>query len=117
MTPLETDYLIRCISSLEKAYTLLQKHPDSSLEYELFRSASIKEFELVLEQSGKLLKKILNPFFILQKQWMPYPLRTFLGMPLNIQLSQQRHAKDGWFIETTEIQLHMIMVLVLQKKH
>jgi hypothetical protein len=63
MSPLETDYLIRCISSLEKAYTLLQQHPDSSLEYELFRSASIKEFELVLEQSGKLLKKILKPFF------------------------------------------------------
>ncbi|WP_203249934.1 nucleotidyltransferase substrate binding protein [Cysteiniphilum marinum] len=33
------------------------------MEYDLYRSAVIKEFEIILEQSGKLLKKILLPYF------------------------------------------------------
>jgi nucleotidyltransferase substrate binding protein (TIGR01987 family) len=33
------------------------------LEYDIFRSAVIKEFEIIIEQSGKLLKKALNPYF------------------------------------------------------
>jgi hypothetical protein len=63
MIPLETAYLEKCISSLEKAYSLLLKFSESSSEYELFRSASVKEFELVLEQSGNLLRKTLKHYF------------------------------------------------------
>lgn len=29
----------------------------------IYRSASIKEFEIILEQSGKLLRKVLKPYF------------------------------------------------------
>jgi len=31
--------------------------------YEIYRAACVKEFELVLEQSGRLLKKKLRPYF------------------------------------------------------
>lgn len=34
-----------------------------SLDHDLYRSACIKEFEIILEQSGKLLKKALKPYF------------------------------------------------------
>jgi nucleotidyltransferase substrate binding protein (TIGR01987 family) len=34
-----------------------------NLEYDLYRSAVIKEFEVILEQSGKFLKKIITPYF------------------------------------------------------
>lgn len=33
----------------------------------MYRSACIKEFEIILEQSGKLLKKVLKPYFASSK--------------------------------------------------
>ncbi len=60
---LDTTYLIRCTDTLEKAYGLLQKANKSDIEYDMYRSACIKEFEIIIEQSGKLLKKVLKPYF------------------------------------------------------
>ena len=34
----------------------------------MYRSACIKEFEIILEQSGKLLHKVLNPYFHTSKE-------------------------------------------------
>ena len=34
----------------------------------MYRSACIKEFELILEQSGKLLRKVLKPYFHTSKE-------------------------------------------------
>lgn len=42
---------------------MLLKEKDASIEYEMYRSACIKEFEIILEQSGKLLRKVLSPYF------------------------------------------------------
>ena len=64
---IETTYLDRCVSTLEKAYTLLEKSDPEVIEYDMYRSASIKEFEIILEQSGKLLKKVLKPYFASSK--------------------------------------------------
>ena len=36
--------------------------------YEIYREACVKEFELVLEQSGRLLKKKLRPYFASNRQ-------------------------------------------------
>jgi len=33
------------------------------VDYDMYRSACVKEFELILEQSGKLLRKALKPYF------------------------------------------------------
>jgi nucleotidyltransferase substrate binding protein (TIGR01987 family) len=60
---LDTAYYERCISTLEKAYTLLVGADAKHIEYDMYRSACIKEFEIILEQSGKLLRKILKPYF------------------------------------------------------
>ena len=63
MAHLDTSFLERCIATVEKAFAELQKANPEDIEYDLYRSATIKEFEIILEQSGKLLKKCLEPFF------------------------------------------------------
>ena len=69
---IETDYLERCLGALERAFTALREleaaeDPDRVL-YEVYRAACVKEFELVLEQSGKLLKKRSRPWFASNRQ-------------------------------------------------
>lgn len=60
---IDTYFLNRCIQTLDQAFHLLQKSDPESLDYDMYRSATIKEFEIILEQSGKLLKKCLKPYF------------------------------------------------------
>ncbi|WP_206605570.1 nucleotidyltransferase substrate binding protein [Pelagibaculum spongiae] len=52
----------RCIDTLDKAYGMLQGATTESIEYEMYRSACVKEFEIILEQSGKLLPKCLKDY-------------------------------------------------------
>ncbi|OIP84861.1 MAG: nucleotidyltransferase [Porphyromonadaceae bacterium CG2_30_38_12] len=67
MTDFETTYLERCVSTLEKAYSLLGTVRPEDIEYDMYRSACVKEFEIILEQCGKLLKKVLKPYFASSK--------------------------------------------------
>jgi nucleotidyltransferase substrate binding protein (TIGR01987 family) len=60
---LDTSYVERCILALDRAYNTIGNYSEDDLEYDIYRSAIIKEFEIVLEQSGKLLKKRLKPYF------------------------------------------------------
>jgi nucleotidyltransferase substrate binding protein (TIGR01987 family) len=65
---IDTSYLSRCILALDMAYIKLQEYSQDDIEYDIYRSAVIKEFEIILEQSGKLLKKALKPFFHTSKE-------------------------------------------------
>ena len=60
---INTDYLNRCIQTLGNAFDALQKCEPGDFMYDIYRAACVKEFELVLEQSGSLLKKRLRPYF------------------------------------------------------
>jgi len=60
---IDTTHYERCISTLERAHGLLLKTNPENIDYDMYRSACVKEFEIILEQSGKLLRKILKPFF------------------------------------------------------
>ena len=66
--PINTDFLVRCIDTLEAAFEQLQQREPSNPFYDIFRAASVKEFELVLEQSGSLLKRRLPPYFASNQQ-------------------------------------------------
>lgn len=68
MMPINTDFLVRCIDTLESAFEHLQQREPSDDFYDIFRAASVKEFEIVLEQSGSLLKKRLRPYFASNRQ-------------------------------------------------
>lgn len=64
---IETTYLERCVRTLEKAYELLETVQPEDIEYDMYRSACDNEFEIILEQCGKLLKKVLKPYFASSK--------------------------------------------------
>lgn len=56
---LNTEYLTRCIETLEKYCACIKKAQEGSVDYEMFRNSIVKSFEITLEQSGKLLRKCL----------------------------------------------------------
>ena len=57
---LNTDHLERCIETLDASLVSMQKTTSGTVEYEIFRNAVIKGFELTLETAGKLLRKALK---------------------------------------------------------
>ncbi len=61
---LDTAFLRRCIDALECTCSRLNDLESSdTIEYEIYRAACVKEFELTLEQCGKLLRKRLAVYF------------------------------------------------------
>ncbi len=60
---IDITYLQRSIYALTLAFKFLQQYSENDIEFDIYRSAVIKEFEIVLELSGKLLKKALKNFF------------------------------------------------------
>lgn len=67
MSNLNTEYLQRCLETLKKSYELLKQAPKDSIDYEMYRNSLVKAFEMSIEQSGKLLKKKLTPYFATKK--------------------------------------------------
>ena len=65
---LDTAYLTRCVTTLEQAFEELGRRDSEEILYDIYRAACVKEFELVLEQSGKLLRKRLRPWFASNRQ-------------------------------------------------
>lgn len=59
---LNTDHYARCISTLETSLGLLKAADPESIDYEIFRNAVVKGFELTLETAGKLLRKALKEY-------------------------------------------------------
>ena len=60
---IDTTFLRRCIGALDRALAGLRANEPEDAMRDVYRAACIKEFELVLEQSGKLLRKRLAAFF------------------------------------------------------
>lgn len=64
----DTTFLRRCIALLERAMEEFKQHEGcDDIMYDVCRAACVKEFELVLEQSGKLLRKLLAAWFASDK--------------------------------------------------
>ncbi|WP_448215727.1 nucleotidyltransferase substrate binding protein [Endozoicomonas sp. 2B-B] len=59
---IDTTFFSRCIKTLETAHNRLLACEEGSIEYDMYRSACVKEFEIILEQAGKLLRKCLKDF-------------------------------------------------------
>ena len=104
----DTAFYNRCVDTLEKAYGLLIKSNPENLDYDLYRSAAIKEFEIILEQSGKLLKKVLKPYFHSSIAVDKLYFKDFSGMQYCMGYLTQIPAKDGWNTVITEILRLMI---------
>lgn len=59
---LNTDHYARCIRTLDLSLLQLAQAEAESIEYEIFRNAVVKGFELTLETAGKLLRKALKAY-------------------------------------------------------
>nr|VFK40947.1 MAG: nucleotidyltransferase substrate binding protein, HI0074 family [Candidatus Kentron sp. SD]VFK46863.1 MAG: nucleotidyltransferase substrate binding protein, HI0074 family [Candidatus Kentron sp. SD] len=57
------DNLKRCIRTLEASLEKLQGSDPAGIEYEIYRNATVKGFELTLETAGKLLRRTLRSYF------------------------------------------------------
>ena len=64
---INTEYLERCIKILEKSYEMIKQTDEDTIEYEMYRNSLVKGFEMTLEQSGKMLKKKITPYFSSKK--------------------------------------------------
>lgn len=62
MVKLNTDHLAQCIKTLGYSIERLQSSKPDSIDYEVFRNATVKGFELTLETSEKLLRKALKAY-------------------------------------------------------
>ena len=60
---INVEILEKYILTLEKSYASIKSADEGSIDYEMCRNSLVKSFELTLEQSGKLLRKRLKPFF------------------------------------------------------
>lgn len=60
---LNTDFLDRCVRTLAAALDRLGAVEPDGEDYDIFRAACVKEFEIILEQCGSLLRKRLRPYF------------------------------------------------------
>ncbi|MCY4005643.1 MAG: nucleotidyltransferase substrate binding protein [Rhodobacteraceae bacterium] len=67
---IDTTFLRRCLTALERLLEEMERLDGTSdnIMYDIYRAACVKEFELVLEQSGKLLRKRLAAFFASNRQ-------------------------------------------------
>ena len=54
---IDTTFLKRCLATLERALEEFSTTRRDTIAYDIYRAACVKEFELVLEQSDKLLRK------------------------------------------------------------
>lgn len=60
MADINTEYLEKNITVLEKSYEMLQQATEGTIDYELYRNSLVKGFEMTLEQSVKLLKNMIS---------------------------------------------------------
>lgn len=65
---INTNAIRRCLVTLEAALEELKGAEPESTAYDIYRAACVKEFELVLEMSEKLLKRRLAEFFASRRQ-------------------------------------------------
>jgi nucleotidyltransferase substrate binding protein (TIGR01987 family) len=59
---LNFDHLQRCSETLDRSLQSLLNAEPGSIDYEVFRNAVIKSFELTLETAGHLLRKALKEY-------------------------------------------------------
>ena len=65
---IDTTYLNRCLQTLIVAFEAIQQRDSDEIIYDIYRAACVKEFEIILEQCGNLLKKRLRPYFASNRQ-------------------------------------------------
>ena len=95
---ISTEYLSRCIQTLEKSYTEFLKQDEAidPIAYDIYRNSVVKAFEMTIEQSGKLMRKVLKPYFATHKQVYALTYKQIFKMALQHGLLEQ-DLVERWF--------------------
>ena len=96
MATINTDFLVRCIGNLENFLAELERHEPGDFYYDLSRTACVKEFELVLEQSGGLLRRRLRPYFASSRQVNTLAFKDVFRHAARVELISVE-AAERWF--------------------
>lgn len=64
---INTEYLEKCIETLKRSYSMIKTVEEGSIDFEMYRNSLVKSFEMTIEQSVKLLRKKLEPYFSSKK--------------------------------------------------
>ena len=81
---IDTYFIHRCIQTLEFSMNELQKIEHSeSLSYDAFQASCVKEFELTLALSGKLLRNALEHSMHITAKPIVYRLKTCFDLQPN----------------------------------
>lgn len=65
---IDTKFLRHCLDTLEHCLEELERRYPDEIACDAYRAACVKEFEIILEQSGKLLRKALSAYFADNRQ-------------------------------------------------
>lgn len=60
---IDTTYINKCLDTLISITESLRNLEKDIIEYDIYRAAAVKEFELILEQAGTLLKRALRHYY------------------------------------------------------
>ena len=113
---LQTKHFKRCIQTLDASFALLKQAEAGSVEYEVYRNATIKGFELVLETGGKLLGKYLKQFSYPPLKWTGSILKMYYATPPSMACSPRMRPAAGSPTGTTGTLRHTIMGKLSWKK-
>ncbi len=93
-----TEHLQRCIRTLESSLNMLRKSPDNSIDYEVYRNAVVKGFELTLETSGKLLRKTLKAYIGSPRGVDVLTFKNVFREALKHGLIEDQETVERWFM-------------------
>ena len=93
-----TDNLSRCIQTLESSLEMLEKAEPESIDYEIFRNAVVKGYELALETSGKLLRKALKQYTGSPRNIDELVFKDVFRLALKHGLLPDEDAVERWFL-------------------
>ncbi len=96
MSNINTEYLQKCLETLEKSYLMIKMSDEGSIDYEMYRNSLVKGFEMTLEQSGKLLRKKLSPYFASKKASDKLSFKDLFRYALKHSLLDEK-AVERWF--------------------
>jgi nucleotidyltransferase substrate binding protein (TIGR01987 family) len=96
MDIINTEYLEKCIKTLEQSYKLLKTTEEGSIDYEMYRNSLVKGFEMAIEQSGKLLRKKLAPYFSSKRELDKVTYKDLYRHALKHSLLESQEV-ERWF--------------------
>ena len=103
--PIDTDFLTRCIDTLESASDEVQRRGSDDAFYDIFQAAAVKEFEIILHQleggSGLCFPSPLRPGRMLSDMTLTNILRKS-GLTDRATVHGFRTSFKTWTMEQTD---------------